>query len=256
MKKKDYSKILSADVYSKTQGAFALLTSNIEELITSDEWCSAYAEPEVLAEVKRKIIDTFQNLESILMSEDEHRTKKFEEIDAARDTILDMERSIQLYTMMMGRYGSMIMSRDIPEAIQASAKPGNADEIRFDLVIEDCIDFARGSEFFPDDEPSERMSEVISSFPIRMTKEKFFDYMQAALENSALDLDKASQLTFLDMQRVSFDPMADPHYGMYFPEFLEPLRNVYATINSDTWDRQKSEILLREMKPLTRTGYP
>jgi len=224
MKVSNYEKVFNEDLYNKRMAALVMLMSN---LAGQDEWESAHAKPAALAEVETRIVENFMNLPTL----------DREKIEADRDTVINIEREIQLYKMSLSRSMFIALKRDNADYAKSHAEEIMAGtNVDTEKIIDLCLDYV--AELDKDDEVgrARRMSEILAMLPIRITKEKFLDYMRDTLGWEPFKQVCEAKPHLLETYRLNMNPNTDPNFGKDFSEIAARANEIYAAAKADEWD--------------------
>jgi len=130
---------------------------------------------ENLYEMSNYAINLFLNLEDVLKENGEEKFKKIE-------TIINYKEKLEkLYRILYAYYTELNIATLIlnDKNNLLSSKDNNIESLDFNLFYEDCFVFI--NEFISPDDLESVLCQLLSSIPIRVSKNKYYEYVEKSL---------------------------------------------------------------------------
>lgn len=243
-KQPDYKKLESLftrDAAKKIQAAFAILLSNYVEIWEDGCWTSAYGEPEAVKEIRAHIAASIANLPDALQYDGEGLEVYLKQLACCKETVMAIEKTLLAYSFQLEflsftrRYysGSLFYERERPAVTNISR------------ILSDCMAYVVETGLGA--AGSMRKAEVLSAFPVKMTRERYYDYVKESVllvYRLGASTQAPGSLSFIDQyverSRFMFKSDASPSYGAYFSDIAAKI-DEFGAMEMDKMDARALE---------------
>ncbi len=211
-------KNLSADyIYQQAVGSLLLMLMSTMEDVEKDEMPLPYEIPADVKELKGEITKTLLELEEILDGDADARMDTLNECMGMKKRLLDMYETVYSYFSQWNVISTLVSDQ---VALRKYKEDGiSQKQVEWSLFFADCHAFMESAENLLDQK--NYMGQILKCMPLYMTRDKYYDNVQASLSAAFAGESKE----FIEASLKAFEgfcsPQDNPLYGRYFPEVAE-----------------------------------
>lgn len=211
-------KNLSADyIYQQAVGSLLLLLMSTMEDVEKGEFALPYEIPADVKDLKGEITNCLLHLEDILDGDADGRMDALNDCMGLKKRLLDMYETIYSYFSQWNIISTLVSDQ---VALRKYKEDGvGQKQVEWSLFFADCHAFMESAENLLDQKTY--MGQLLKCIPLYMTRDKYYDNVQASLSAAFAGESKE----FIEASLKAFEgfcsPQENPVYGKYFPEVAE-----------------------------------
>lgn len=211
-------KNLSADyIYQQAVGSLLLLLMSTMEDVEKGEFALPYEIPADVKDLKGEITKCLLHLEDILDGDADGRMDALNDCMGLKKRLLDMYETIYSYFSQWNIISTLVSDQ---VALRKYKEDGvGQKQVEWSLFFADCHAFMESAENLLDQKTY--MGQLLKCIPLYMTRDKYYDNVQASLSAAFAGESKE----FIEASLKAFEgfcsPQENPVYGKYFPEVAE-----------------------------------
>ncbi len=211
-------KNLSADyIYQQSVSSLLLLLMSAMEDVEKGENALPYEVPTDVKELKTEITKILLNLEEILDGDGDSRMDVLNECMGLKKIILDIYETVYSYFSQWNIISTLVSDQ---VALRKYKEDGiSQKEVEWSLFFADCHAFLESAETVLDQK--HYMGQLLKCIPLYMTRDKYYDTVQASLSAAFAGESKEFISASLKAFEGFCSPQENPVYGKYFPEIAE-----------------------------------
>lgn len=208
------------DIKLKLQASFFMLLDNSIILKDNLSWQLPYEKPSNFKNIEDTVIKITNDLKDILEKPIDSRDSYISHLSKIKTEIINIAESLYCYYAYNNQLKKIIDNYEHIIYIQEE-KIANID---INAFFKDCMDFV-SKDNNPFDE-STNISTLMSCFPIKMTKEKYQEYVKKSLDSLFIDASQNFIDEILRSFKLKISPTNMPEYGKYFLEIKDKLETI------------------------------
>lgn len=199
------------------------ITKMVFEFDNPENWSQAYPKPKEIFDIIARAKELFVLCEESVSAHNTENLQK--ETEVLRADLTAFASSLLLYTMALSPINGYLtdMLEKLDDTSDYSGKKINGTHL-----VNDCVEFIRNVEKEAEDDLPAYMEEIITCFPLRMTKEKYYDYVRASVCHMLKGVSPENAPGLLQNLKTRFYPTLHPDYGKYFKGILETAEELMA----------------------------
>jgi len=201
-----------------------------------------------------KIFDKVKNLTSevydIILLPSDKRSDFLKKVEEARKDILDLKKYIYTLIELLKTVTVRVMDET---NLKKFSKGKDFKNINFDFskIKKDCLDFIfwEDDEEFYDIEVFRKEAFILSCLPLKMTREKYNDYLRAFFENLFGGIRKSIAEERIEFLKYSFAPFKEEFLGKKFSYISDGLMEFWKMdLSEQPYEKFKEYIEILENK--------
>lgn len=229
----------------KLQASLLMLLNNLNE-IYHEKPDFPEEPPEEFEELTAGILNQVKNLEASLSMPAEERSMEIEQISVYKTKVIEIGKSIEYY-LLLNKLVSNILGKHFALHEIRNTQAVNID---YTLFYSDCMHFLEwskenGNEAFA-------MSSLMKHIPLKMTKDKYYEYVEKGLHMLSEDAELHTFSDLLGMIKETYLP--EPPAKKYFP-ILDDELNTYLSLPFESLTKEEIDEHLEHLEDnLETTG--
>lgn len=211
-------KNLSADyIYQQAVGSLLLMLMSTMEDVEKGDMALPYEIPADVKELKGEITKTLLDLEDILDGDADGRMDALNDCMGMKKRLLDMYETVYSYFSQWNVISTLVSDQ---VALRKYKEDGiSQKQVEWSLFFADCHAFMESAENLLDQK--NYMGQILKCMPLYMTRDKYYDNVQASLSAAFAGESKEFIAASLKAFEGFCSPQENPVYGKYFPEVAE-----------------------------------
>ena len=206
------------DIKFKIQASFFMLLSNAQMFKSKDCWNIPYDKDENLKLIENRIFDCIINLDNFFQSDSSTRDEQISSFVNLKNEFLEISESIYCYFY----YSSQLKNiADIYLKLIVLKETHNLDTNE-DVLYNKCLDFINKN----NNTEIDKIPVIMSSLPLKMTREKYHDYIKDSLNIMLEHADETLASDLIKNLKLKFLASNIPSYGLYYKEIHDKLETI------------------------------
>lgn len=237
---------LSADyIYQQAVGSLLLMLMSAMEDVEKGVTALPYEVPADVKEIKDRITKYLLDLEDLLDSEGEERLSALQDCMMLKKQLLSIYETIYSYFSQWNIISTLVSDQ---VALRKYKEDGiSQKQVEWSLFFADCHAFMESAENLLDQK--NYMGQLLKCIPLYMTRDKFYDSVEASLSAAFAGESSAFISASLKAFTGFCSPQDNPLYGKYFPEVAEWIGQKQLLLPHNLSDEELSDLYedLKEM---------
>ncbi len=223
-------------IYNEAVSNFLLLLLySIEELEKSDAYTLENIPPKII-NIKKEVLNTVSSLK-IILEDNNIKSEALETALGMKKQVLSIYESVFLYFIQWQRISTLVSDESAIRKYGEENVSGK--KIEFSVFYEDCFEFLQNAENF--NQQKQYMNKLFMCIPLKMTRNKYFDFLEESLLFAFNSEDDETLATFINMFKNTYAPDISPAYGKYAPHIAEAMSEKLKIIPSSMSDIELDE---------------
>lgn len=215
--KRIIKEIALEDIKLKIQASFFMLLSNVKMLKDKGCWNISYEKNKDIKIIEDKIFKCVSELDRFLQNNSNERDKQITDFIKLKNDFIIISESIYAYF-----YYNHYLKKIITNQLKLVAAKDNADKnINNNIVFNACLEFISESDI-----KKEKIPAVMSILPLKITREKYNDYIKDSLMIMTKNGNKNFVNCLIKNLKLKFLPNQVSNYGLYYPEIKDKLNAI------------------------------
>ena len=213
-------KLITQSIQTGISFAYISLLVDLTDMLTSPLSLSIGEMDGDLDAIIQDIKGIFSSLDSLIGGEEISRSECIQTLQLHHKTLEQKYQALNGYNRELSH-----IATDLEEQYHLkSTPPDSIQGINYHQFIHEALDFIAQSE--TKKEKTYKIQEVMSSIPMRMTKDSFIDYIGHSLEKVSPGKVEASGTLFLSVFKQMFDGRFTPHYHEVFYDLAVAIEDI------------------------------
>lgn len=251
---KDFKSLMVEYVQKKMQASVFLLLYTLKDLDNNEFMPECLSGNKDINLIKESIIDITLNLENIMDGGSSSINSALSNLADMKDDLINIGHSVFAYNYSNNITADILSHFDRIHWIRKDEKDKDDFQIDFYKLMDDCMEYIRDDKI--KSFASEKKADIIKCFPLRMTKQKYNDYIRTSVKKIINDFSEKDAENFIKMLKLKFYPFKSEPRGNYLESFKKRIDTIadsdFESFNKEDFDNCWDEIdsLTKELEEL------
>lgn len=251
---KDFKSLMAGYVQKKMQASVFLLLYTLKDLDNDEFIPECLAGNQDINFMKGSIINTTLNLENIMDGGPSAIENALSSLLTMKKDLINIGHSVFSYNYSNNIISDILSHFNRMNGIQEMER--DKDNLLFNthILTDDCMEYIRYDKI--KSFASEKKADIIRCFPLRMTRQKYNDYIRTSVKQIINGFSEKDTDNFIKTLKLKFYPFKSETYGNHFESFKKRIDFIadsdFESFNEEDYDKTWDEIdsLTKELEEL------